>query len=198
MNSNEMFSQGLSKQIEHSTKDNDFVTDDSDSEEIRRNYLGLVNNKSNKQHDIRNAMEDVGKIAMEQNNSLSDVSNDQVTITYRYKEKSSSNPKTSSFVKEYSYFLIGRLPFCEISFGNSDRSISRIQAIVYIINGDYSVGASGIMIENGEFSYPVSEITIAGNLNNIFQNITLADDLEFNYSTNSPTMHVEGMIVGGK
>ena len=35
-------------------------------------------------------------------------------------------------------------------------------------------------------------------LNNIFQNITLADDLEFNYSTNSPTMHVEGMIVGGK
>ena len=67
-----------------------------------------------------------------------------------------------------------------------------------IINGDYSVGASGIMIENGEFSYPVSEITIAGNLNNIFQNITLADDLEFNYSTNSPTMHVEGMIVGGK
>ena len=67
-----------------------------------------------------------------------------------------------------------------------------------IINGDYSVGASGIMIENGEFSYPVSEITIAGNLNNIFQNITLADDLEFNYSTNSPTMLVEGMIVGGK
>ena len=67
-----------------------------------------------------------------------------------------------------------------------------------IINGDYSVGASGMMIENGEFSYPVSEITIAGNLNNIFKNITLADDLEFNYATNSPTMMVEGMVVGGK
>ena len=67
-----------------------------------------------------------------------------------------------------------------------------------IINGDYSVGASGMMIENGEFSYPVSEITIAGNLNDIFKNITLADDLEFNYATNSPTMMVEGMVVGGK
>ena len=67
-----------------------------------------------------------------------------------------------------------------------------------IINGDYSVGASGMMIENGEFSYPVSEITIAGNLINIFKNITLADDLEFNYATNSPTMMVEGMVVGGK
>ena len=65
-------------------------------------------------------------------------------------------------------------------------------------SGDYSVGASGMMIENGEFSYPVSEITIAGNLNNIFKNITLADDLEFNYATNSPTMMVEGMVVGGK
>ena len=54
------------------------------------------------------------------------------------------------------------------------------------------------MVENGEFSYPVSEITIAGNLNDIYKNISLANDLEFNYSTNSPTMLVEGMIVGGK
>ena len=67
-----------------------------------------------------------------------------------------------------------------------------------LITGDYSVGASGLMIENGEFSYPVSEITIAGNLNDIFKNISLANDLEFNYATNSPTMLVEGMIVGGK
>ena len=66
------------------------------------------------------------------------------------------------------------------------------------ITGDYSVGASGMMIENGEFAYPVSEITIAGNLNEIFKNMTLANDLEFKYSTNSPTMLVEGMIVGGK
>ena len=67
-----------------------------------------------------------------------------------------------------------------------------------IITGDYSVGASGIMIENGKFTYPVSEITIAGNLNNMFQNITLADDIEFKYSTNSPTMLIFDMTVGGK
>ena len=67
-----------------------------------------------------------------------------------------------------------------------------------LITGDYSGGASGLMIENGEFSYPVSEITIAGNLNDIFKNISLANDLEFTYATNSPTMLVEGMIVGGK
>ena len=66
------------------------------------------------------------------------------------------------------------------------------------ITGDYSVGASGMMVEDGEFTYPVSEITIAGNLNEIFQNIILANDLEFKYSTNSPTMLVEGMTVGGK
>ena len=67
-----------------------------------------------------------------------------------------------------------------------------------IINGDYSVGASGIMIENGEFSYPVSEITIAGNFKDMFKNIILANDLEFEYSVNSPTMMIEGMTVAGK
>ena len=54
------------------------------------------------------------------------------------------------------------------------------------------------MIENGEFAYPVSEITIAGNFNDMFKNIILADDLEFKYSTNSPTMLISDMIVGGK
>ena len=67
-----------------------------------------------------------------------------------------------------------------------------------IITGDYSVGASGMIIENGEFIYPVSEITIAGNFNEIFKNIVLADDLEFKYSTNSPTMLISGMTIGGK
>ena len=59
-------------------------------------------------------------------------------------------------------------------------------------------GASGIMIENGKFTFPVSEITIAGNFNEMFKNIILADDLEFKYSTNSPTMLVNGITVGGK
>ena len=67
-----------------------------------------------------------------------------------------------------------------------------------IITGDYSVGASGMIIENGEFIYPVSEITIAGNFNEIYRNIVLADDLEFKYSTNSPTMLISGMTIGGK
>ena len=67
-----------------------------------------------------------------------------------------------------------------------------------LVTGDYSVGANGFMVEKGEFIYPVSEITIAGNFKNIFKNITLADDLEFIYSTNSPTMLVEGMVVAGK
>ena len=54
------------------------------------------------------------------------------------------------------------------------------------------------MIENGEFVCPINEITIAGNFNEIFKNITLADDLEFKYSTNAPTLLVEGMIVAGR
>ena len=67
-----------------------------------------------------------------------------------------------------------------------------------IITGDYSVGATGFLIENGEFKYPINEITIAGNFRNMFQNITLANDLEFQYSTNSPTLMIEGMVVAGK
>jgi PmbA protein len=67
-----------------------------------------------------------------------------------------------------------------------------------IITGDYSVGATGFLVKNGEFKYPISEITIAGNFKDMFQNITLANDLEFKYSTNSPTMMIEGMVVAGK
>jgi PmbA protein len=67
-----------------------------------------------------------------------------------------------------------------------------------LVTGDYSVGANGFMVENGIFKYPVSEITIAGNFKDIFKNITLADDLEFKYSTNAPTMLIEGMTVAGK
>ncbi|MDC3257665.1 metallopeptidase TldD-related protein [Candidatus Pelagibacter sp.] len=67
-----------------------------------------------------------------------------------------------------------------------------------LVTGDYSVGANGFMVEDGIFKYPVSEITIAGNFRDIFKNITLADDLEFKYSTNAPTMLIEGMTVAGK
>jgi len=67
-----------------------------------------------------------------------------------------------------------------------------------VVTGDYSVGANGFLVENGEFSYPINEITIAGNFKDMFQNIILADDLEFKYATNSPTMMIEGMVVAGK
>jgi PmbA protein len=67
-----------------------------------------------------------------------------------------------------------------------------------IVTGDYSVGATGFLVEDGEFKYPVNEITIAGNFNEMFKNITLANDLEFKYSVNSPTMMIDGMTVAGK
>lgn len=65
------------------------------------------------------------------------------------------------------------------------------------VTGDYSRGASGFWIENGEIVYPVSEITIAGNLKDMFLNMTPADDLEFRHATNAPTIRVEGMTVAG-
>lgn len=66
------------------------------------------------------------------------------------------------------------------------------------VTGDYSRGASGYWIENGELAYPVSELTIAGNLKDMFMNLTPADDLEFKYATNAPTLRIDGMTVAGK
>ena len=66
-----------------------------------------------------------------------------------------------------------------------------------MVTGDYSRGASGFWIENGERSYPVSEMTIAGHLNEIFRNLTPANDLVFRYGTNAPTVRLEGLTVAG-
>jgi PmbA protein len=66
------------------------------------------------------------------------------------------------------------------------------------VTGDYSRGASGFWIENGEISYPVSEVTIAGNLIEMFANLSVADDLQFRYGTDAPTVRVEGMTVAGR
>ena len=74
----------------------------------------------------------------------------------------------------------------------------KLPAIVISLTGDYSVGATGFLVEDGEFKYPVNEITIAGNFKDMFKNIILANDLEFEYSVNSPTMMIEGMTVAGK
>ncbi len=68
---------------------------------------------------------------------------------------------------------------------------------VNIITGDYSQGAAGFWIENGEISYPVNEVTIAGRLQDMFMNITAADDLEFRYRSNTPTLRIDKMTVAG-
>jgi PmbA protein len=68
---------------------------------------------------------------------------------------------------------------------------------INMITGDYSRGASGFWIENGEITYPVSEMTIAGNLMNMFANLVPANDLKFRYGTDAPTIRVDGLTVAG-
>ena len=65
------------------------------------------------------------------------------------------------------------------------------------VTGDYSRGAAGFWIEKGEIAYPVSEMTVAGNLKDMFLNLTPADDLKFRYAVNAPTVRVDGMTVAG-
>jgi PmbA protein len=66
------------------------------------------------------------------------------------------------------------------------------------VTGDYSRGASGFWIESGELTYPVSELTIAGNLKDMFRRITAGNDLTFKYGIDSPTLLIEGMTVAGR
>ena len=66
-----------------------------------------------------------------------------------------------------------------------------------LVTGDYSRGASGLWIERGELTYPVSEVTIAGHLNDIFASLKPANDLEFRYGVNAPTVRLEGLTVAG-
>jgi PmbA protein len=68
---------------------------------------------------------------------------------------------------------------------------------VNLVTGDYSRGASGFWIENGQLTFPVSEVTIAGHLTEIFKGLTPANDLVFRYGTNAPTVRVEGLTVAG-
>jgi PmbA protein len=66
-----------------------------------------------------------------------------------------------------------------------------------LVTGDYSCGAAGFWIENGQLSYPVSEVTIAGQLLEMFRTLTPANDLMFRYGVNAPTVRIEGMTVAG-
>lgn len=66
------------------------------------------------------------------------------------------------------------------------------------VTGDYSRGATGFWIEDGQFAYPVSEITVAGNLLDMFLHLTPGDDLQFRYGTDAPTVMIEGMTIAGE
>lgn len=68
---------------------------------------------------------------------------------------------------------------------------------VNTVTGDYSRGAAGFWIENGKRGYPVSGVTVAGNLKDMFVRLAAANDLEFRHGTNAPTLRVEGMTVAG-
>ncbi|WP_158748648.1 TldD/PmbA family protein [Acidobacterium sp. S8] len=70
---------------------------------------------------------------------------------------------------------------------------------VNMVTGDYSRGASGLWIENGELTYPVQEVTVAGNLKDMFRNITaIGNDLDFRGSVASPTLRIDGMTIAGE
>jgi PmbA protein len=69
---------------------------------------------------------------------------------------------------------------------------------VNLVTGDYSQGAAGLWIENGELAYPVEEITIAGNLKEMYKNISaIGNDLVFRTATAAPTLRIEGMTIAG-
>jgi PmbA protein len=97
--------------------------------------------------------------------------------------------------------------YMEAGKASPEELISDIKSGLYVtdlmgtgvngVTGDYSRGASGFWIENGKMAYPVAEITIAGNLKDMFLNLTPANDLVFRYTTNAPTIRVEGMTVAG-
>jgi len=65
------------------------------------------------------------------------------------------------------------------------------------VNGDYSRGASGFKIENGRITFPVSEVTIAGNMNDMLLNLTPADNLSFDDNINTPSILIENMTLAG-
>lgn len=65
------------------------------------------------------------------------------------------------------------------------------------VTGDYSRGAAGFWVENGEVTFPVNEVTIAGNLKDMFRSLTPASDLELRHGTDAPTVRIDGMTIAG-
>ncbi len=97
------------------------------------------------------------------------------------------------------YMQPGKIP-PETLVGEIDRGILVTELIGQGVNGvtgDYSRGAAGFLIEKGEITRAVSEITIAGNLRDMFLALTPANDLEFRYGINAPTLRIDGMTIAG-
>jgi PmbA protein len=104
------------------------------------------------------------------------------------------SPTTSNF-----YLEKGKLPVDEL-IGDIKSGLFITDLIGFGVNGvtgDYSRGASGFWIENGKLGWPVSGITVAGNLKDMFLNMTPANDLQFKGATNAPTVRIEGLTVAG-
>ncbi|HZD49585.1 MAG TPA: metallopeptidase TldD-related protein [Silvibacterium sp.] len=99
------------------------------------------------------------------------------------------------------YLLAGATPPQEILAGvESGLYVTELLGQgVNLVTGDYSRGASGLWIENGELAYAVQEITIAGNLRQMYLNIAaIGSDLEFRGSVASPTLRIDGMTIAGE
>ncbi|MFZ5834135.1 MAG: TldD/PmbA family protein [Pseudomonadota bacterium] len=108
---------------------------------------------------------------------------------------SAPSPATSNF-----YMRPGKTPALDlIKSLSSGLFITELIGMgVNPVTGDYSRGASGLWIENGQFAYPVSEITVAGNLLDMFMHLTPGDDLQIRYGMDAPTILIEGMTIAGE
>jgi len=84
------------------------------------------------------------------------------------------------------------------SVGNGFYVTELIGQGVNMVTGEYSRGASGYWIENGELTFPVSEVTVASNLADMFLRITPANDIDRSFGVAAPTLAVEGMTLAGK
>jgi PmbA protein len=99
--------------------------------------------------------------------------------------------------------------FLEAGKSSAEQILSAIPAGLYVteliggggntVTGDFSSGAAGLWIENGKLAYPVSEITIAGNMQQMLMDIAaIGSDLEFRSSIAAPTMVIREMTISGQ
>ncbi|MDY0008499.1 MAG: TldD/PmbA family protein [Bdellovibrionales bacterium] len=104
------------------------------------------------------------------------------------------SPRASNF-----YMLPGRLSVDELIADISEGFFvtQMMGSGANPVTGDYSRGARGFWIENGKIAYPVSEMTIAGNIKDMWMRLTAANDLVHKYGVDAPTLRIEGMTVAG-